>query len=96
MTSQLTNFTFTVNPEATASIHDDVIVIVHIGSGLLYTSNAIGARIWRGIEQRLSLDAIAVGISDLYQIAYSIAREHIARFLAELQRHGLIEKEAGL
>ena len=80
MTNQLTNFTFTVNPEATASIHDDVLVIFQIGSGCLYTSNVIGARIWRGIQQRLSLDEIASEISDLYQITYSTARDHIVQF----------------
>ena len=94
MTKQPTNFRFTVNPEATASIHDDVIVIFHIGSGRLFTANSTGARIWRGIQQRLSLDAIVSEISEFYQIAYSTAREHIVRFLDELQRHALIQKEA--
>jgi hypothetical protein len=90
------DFSFTVNPEAAASFHDDGIVILHTGSGRLFTSNGTGARIWRGVEQRLPLEAIAEEISGEYKIARTIAREHTARFLAELERHTLIQREAAL
>ena len=69
-------------------------MILHIGNGRLYASNGTGARIWRGIEEQLSLEAIADEISDEYQVARGTAREHIIRFLAELERHTLIYREA--
>jgi UDP-N-acetylglucosamine transferase subunit ALG13 len=93
MTKQISAFSFTVNPEAAASIHDDGIVILHTGKGRMFTSNEIGARIWRGIERQLPLEAIAKEISDEYQIARTTAREHAVRFLAELERHTLIQRE---
>lgn len=94
MTNQISNFSFTVNPEAAASFHDDGIVILHAGKGRLFTSNGTGARIWRGVEQQLPLDTIAEEISAEYQIARATAREHTVRFLAELERHTLIQREA--
>lgn len=87
-------FSFTVNPEAVASFHDDVIVILHTGVGRLFTSNGTGARIWRGVERRLPLEAIAEEISGEYGIARTTAREHAARFLAELERQTLIRRGA--
>jgi len=84
---------FTVNSDATASIHDDGIVILHVGTGCLYTSNRIGSCIWRGIERQMALEEIAKEISDAYQIARSIAKEHTVRFVGELERHALIERE---
>jgi hypothetical protein len=96
MTNRIRDFSLTVNPEAAASIHDSGIVILHIGNGRLYASNGTGARIWRGIEEQLSLEAIADEISDEYQVARDTAREHIIRFLAELERHTLIHREAEL
>lgn len=84
---------FTVNSDATASIHDDGIVILHVRTGRLYTSNRIGSCIWRSIERQVALDEIAKEISDAYQIARSIAKEHTVRFVSELERHGLIERE---
>src|SRR5215510_10135806 len=87
MTNQLSDFRFTVNPETTASIHDDGIVIFHTGNGRFYASNGTGARIWRGVEKQLPLGAIAREISDEFQIADSAAREQVVQFLAELERH---------
>jgi hypothetical protein len=94
MANQISDLNFTVNPEASVSFHDDGIVILHTGKGYLFTSNGTGARIWRGVERRLPLEAIAKEISSDYQIALSAAREDTVRFLAELERHTLIRREA--
>lgn len=94
MTNQISGNSFILNPEASASFHDDGIVILHTGRGCLFTSNETGARIWRGVEQQLPLEAIAEEISGWYQIASNTAREHTVRFLAELERHQLIQREA--
>ena len=91
MTSDLS---FTLSPEAAASFHDDGVVILHTGKGSLFTANRLGARIWRGIEQQLSLEAIANGISDAYQVASNTAREHTICFLAQLEQQTLIQREA--
>jgi hypothetical protein len=92
MTNQIDDPRIFVSSEVAASIHDDGIVILHICKGCLYTANRTGARIWRCIEQKLSIETIAEKISSEYQIAQTIAREHTAHFLAELERHSLIER----
>jgi Coenzyme PQQ synthesis protein D (PqqD) len=96
MTNQVSDYSFTVSPEAAASFHDDGIVILHAGSGRLYSSNETGARVWRGVERHLSLEAIAEEISAEYQIAPATAREDTLRFLAELERHTLVRREVAL
>ena len=93
MTNQSSDLSFTLSPEAAASFHDDGVVILHTGKGSLFTANRIGARIWRGIEQQLSLEAIANGISDAYQVASNTAREHTICFLAQLEQQTLIQRE---
>jgi hypothetical protein len=93
MTNQSSDFSFTLSPEAAASFHDDGVVILHTGKGTLFTANRTGARIWRGIEQQLSFEVIANGISDEYQVAPRTAREHTICFLAELERQTLIQRE---
>jgi hypothetical protein len=93
MTNQTTEISFTVNPEAVRSFHDDGVVILQAGTGRLFTSNETGARIWRGIEQQLPLETIATEISTAYQIALTTAREHTLNFLAALERQALIKRE---
>lgn len=93
MMNQMTNSSFTVNPEAVRSFHGDGLVILHAGNGRLFTSNETGARIWRGIEQQLPLEMIASEISSVYQLPRSTAREHTISFLAVLEQQSLIKRE---
>ena len=93
MIQQQNDFRFSVDPEASASIHDHGAVILHLGSGQLYTFNETGASIWRRVEQQLPLEAIADEISAEYQIDRSASREHVVAFLAELEQHTLIQRE---
>ena len=89
----MTDLSFTVKSDTTASIHDEGLVILHIRNGCLYTSNRIGSCIWRSIERHIALEEIAKEISDTYQVARSTAMEHTLRFVAELERHALIQRE---
>ena len=87
------NFSLSLSPEATASTHDDGIVILHTGKGRIFSANKTGALIWRGLEQRRSLDAIVSEISGKFQIARTNAREHTLSFLAALEQQSLIKRE---
>ena len=91
MTKEISDFT--VSPDAAVSFHDDGIVILHTGKGRLFSSNLTGAQIWRGVEQQLSMDVIAREISGEYQIPLTTAREHTVHFMAQLQRHELVQRE---
>ena len=88
-----TEISFTVNPKAVRSFHDDGVVILHAGNGRLFTCNETGARIWRGIEQQLPLETIAKEISTVYRIARTTAHEHTLNFLTALEQQALIKRE---
>src|SRR5258705_2595879 len=94
MTNQISEFIFTVTPEAVASFHEDGIVILHTGKGCLFTANGTGARIWCGVMQQQSLDSIADEISGEDQIPRTTVHEHMVAFLAELERNQVIKREA--
>jgi len=83
-----------INPEAVASFHDDGVVILDNSKGRLYSSGPAGAYIWRGIERRLSLEAIAEGLHADFQVELTTARDHTARFMEQLHGNGLIERRA--
>ena len=93
MMNQISDMSFMVNPKAVRSFHDAGVVILHAGNGRLFSSNETGARIWRGIEQRLSLDTIASEISRAYHIAQTTAREQTLSFLTALEQQALIRVE---
>jgi hypothetical protein len=93
MSNEISNLTFMTTPEAAASFHDRGVVILHTGQGRLFTSNQTGASIWRGLEQKLSVDVIAHQICGEYQIELNTAREHTFNFVVQLERHALIQRE---
>ena len=93
MTNQINNFSFSVSPEATASTHEDGLVILHTGKGRVFSSNKTGTVIWGGIEQGRSLDGIVEEISSTFQIAATTARAHTLKFLAALEQQALITRE---
>ena len=83
-----------INPEAVASVHEGGLVILDNTKGRLYSSGPAGAYIWRCIEQRLSLEAIAEKLHADFQIELTTARDHTARFMEQLHGNGLIERRA--
>jgi hypothetical protein len=87
------NLSFTVNPEAAASFHDDGVVILLTSKGRVFSSNKTGALIWKGIEQRRSVENIVDEISTEFQIGGTTARSHTTIFLAALEQQSLIRKE---
>ena len=96
MKNQLAKLSFAVSPEASASTHDKGIVILHAGSGCIYGSNEIGASIWRSLEEKLATQVITQEISKQYELADEVAHSHVSRFVAELEQHGLIERQGAL
>jgi Coenzyme PQQ synthesis protein D (PqqD) len=93
MMHKLSNLSFSLNPEASASAHDDGIVILHTGKGRVFSSNKTGAVIWLALQQRRSFEGIVEEISNEFQIAATIARAHTLNFLAALEQQALIERE---
>jgi hypothetical protein len=77
-----------------ASFHDEGAVFFHKRDGRVFASNPAGARIWQGLEKRLTLGAIADELSREYAIAIVTASADAERFVADLERWGLIERGA--
>jgi hypothetical protein len=75
-----------------ASIHDDGLVLLHTGEGRLFASNRAGARIWEALERGTPIEMIASGMTTSYGIATERASRDVAAFLAQLERHGLLER----
>jgi hypothetical protein len=84
--------TIRLNPGAAASVHEDGLVILHVPSGRIFTSNRTGARIWQCLEERLPLQGIAAEIARDFGIDRATALEDAARFLVELERNELTER----
>jgi predicted flavoprotein YhiN len=93
MKTQSNSLRFTPSPDVVSSVHENGIVLLHICSGQMFASNGTGARIWSALKERQSTETIVSEISTDYQIDRVTARSHVERFLIELDRQNLIQRE---
>jgi hypothetical protein len=93
MKIQSDSLKFTPSPDVASSVHENGIVLLHVGSGQMFASNGTGARIWSGLKERQSTEMIVSEISTDYQIAWTTARDHVERFLIALEQQKLIQRE---
>jgi len=84
---------FSISPDARASVRPDGVVFLHVGSGSVFKSNAIGARIWQGLLEREAVDTIAADISREYTVPREQVERDAAGFIADLETEGLVARK---
>ena len=78
----------------TASLSDDGLILLDIDGGLIFSSNAVGGRIWQLVEQAETIDEIAHRLATDYCVSEAIARHDVTAFLEQLKGRGLIARAA--
>lgn len=84
-----------ISPDAKVSLEPNGAAFLHARTGVLFTSNRIGARIWQGLLEHESLDAIAARISQDHGVRREQARQDAEEFIADLETHGFLSRLAG-
>jgi hypothetical protein len=84
-----------ISPDAKVSLDPNGAAFLHARSGVLFTSNRVGARIWQGLMERESVEAIAARISREYVIERDQTRRDTLEFVAELETRGFLSRRIG-
>lgn len=83
-----------VAPDVKASLHPDGVVLIHLGRGMVFSANRVGAMIWSGAAERRSIEKVAESISSEFHIAPATVQQDAAEFLAQLAAEGLLVPDA--
>lgn len=70
---------------------DQGIAILDLQSNTYFSLDPVGASVWRSIASPASLDDLAQGIADEYDVTPDACRGDIADLLADLLKHGLVQ-----
>lgn len=84
-----------ISSVATVSLSENGAVFLHGRSGLVFTSNRIGARIWQGVLDRECVQTIATRISREHGAPREQVFQDTAEFVAELETLGFLSRRAG-
>jgi Coenzyme PQQ synthesis protein D (PqqD) len=85
---------FRVAPDVKASVHPDGVVLIHAGSGSVFSANRVGAMIWNGAAERRSLNQLTASISSEFHVPPQIVQQDATEFLAQLAAAGLLVADA--
>jgi hypothetical protein len=84
-----------ISSDARVSLDENGAVFLHARSGIVFTSNRIGARIWQGLLDREGVEAIASRISQEACMPHDLVRRDTAEFIAELETQGFLSRRIG-
>jgi hypothetical protein len=77
-------------PEVRVSDHGDGLALLHIPTGKVFVCNRTASRIWQGIANGLTPEAISGQISQESGIRRELVHQHTSAFVAELKRRRLV------
>src|SRR5437879_4460879 len=69
----------------------DEVAILHLGSGLYYGLNSVGARVWALLQEPRSVQDLAAAIQREYEVNQLRCETDLASFLSALAAAALIE-----
>ena len=73
-----------------ASPHEKGLVLLNVLNGRVFACNGVGSRLWQGISSGQSLNASVAALSAEYAVDPEVIRRDAIRFLAELEKQGLV------
>ena len=82
---------FRPNNEVLVAELGDEISLLNLRTGIYFTLNAIGASIWRQIQQTRTMAQIKGRLLEEYDVEEERCECDLVRIVEELSHHGLIE-----
>lgn len=74
---------------------DDEVVILHLGQGLYFGLDPVGACIWNLIQKPARVSEIVAGVRREYEVDEAVCERDLCALLRELKKRDLIEIGAG-
>lgn len=69
----------------------DEAVILSVKNGKYYGVNAVGASIWKAIQEPVTFQEIQSSIMQEYDVDQATCQQEISTFLKKMQEEGLVE-----
>ncbi len=84
-----------ISADARVSFDQKGAVFLNARSGIVFTSNHIGARIWQGLLDCEGVETIAARISLEAGVRHDQVRQDTAEFIVELETQGFLSRGIG-
>jgi hypothetical protein len=68
-------------------------VIINLETGLVFSLNGLGAKIWTKLEEGRHFDAILDSLTQEYDIPHEQLRSDLETFVFDLEKKGLVQAQ---
>ena len=89
------NGTKTTSADVIFTELEDGAMLLDVKTKRYYELNETAAAVWRGLEAGESLDRIAAGLSEAYDVTPERARESVERVVSDFERRALLAPQGG-
>jgi Coenzyme PQQ synthesis protein D (PqqD) len=79
-----------------STVTKDGVVLLDVGNGKIFNSNAVGARIWLKLQEGLDVDTITAQISVEFNMPPERVRPDVEEFLEKLKSNGIVVEQTQL
>jgi hypothetical protein len=73
-----------------SSVTADGVVLMDVGTGQIFNSNAVGARIWLKLQEGLDIATMADQISAEFEVPPERVRLDVEDFIEKLRANGIV------
>lgn len=82
------------SPDALYRTIDGQAIILHAHTGVYFSLNAIGSRIWTLLEARSTAGALCTKLLEEFEVTADVLAKDVDAFLGELEQAGLVRPAA--
>jgi hypothetical protein len=79
-------------PDVSVRVHEGGAVFLHTAKGVVYSCNAVGAKVWTGLRDGRALEEIASRLATEYGVSADTVAQDADRFIGELERAGIVAR----
>ncbi len=73
-----------------STVTSDGVVLLDVGNGKIFNSNAVGSRIWVKLQEGLPIDLVAAHLSTEFTVSPDRLRRDIEEFIEQLKANGIV------
>ncbi len=82
------------SPDALYRTIDGQAVILHAGTGVYFSLNTLGSRIWELLEHRATAASLCTRLIEEFEVTEDVLAKDVPSFLEELEKAGLVRDAA--
>ena len=74
-----------------STVTEDGVVLLDVGNGKIFNSNAVGSRIWVKLQEGLDIETITAQVSAEFKVPLERLRPDVNDFVEKLRANGIVD-----